>query len=69
MAPYTVARTQEVDVEAQLRLGVRLLQVQAHMYVQIFHVFFLFSSVSYIIILLGLERILTSATPVSLQNT
>jgi hypothetical protein len=32
---YTVARTQEVDVATQLRLGVRMLQAQAHMCVQI----------------------------------
>jgi hypothetical protein len=62
----TVARTQEVDVTTQLMLGVRLLQAQAHKCVQMF--MFLFSSVSYIYILLGLERMLTSATPVSLQN-
>jgi hypothetical protein len=41
---YTVARTQEVDVATQLRLGVRLLQAQAHMCVQILF-FLLFSSV------------------------
>jgi len=29
--PFALARTQEVDVTAQLRLGVRLLQAQAHM--------------------------------------
>ena len=64
---YTVSRTQEVDVTAQLRLGVRLLQAQAHMCVLIF--MFLFLSVSCIyIFFLGMERILTSATLVSLQN-
>jgi len=30
--PFALARTQEVDVTAQLRLGVRLLQAQAHMF-------------------------------------
>jgi len=29
--PFAISRTQEVDVTAQLRLGVRLLQAQAHM--------------------------------------
>jgi len=29
--PFALARTQEVDVTTQLRLGVRLLQAQAHM--------------------------------------
>jgi len=29
--PFALSRTQEVDVTAQLRLGVRLLQAQAHM--------------------------------------
>ena len=32
----TVSRTQETDVTAQLMMGVRLLQVQAHMCVQMF---------------------------------
>jgi len=31
MNPFALARTQEVDVTAQLAMGVRLLQVQAHM--------------------------------------
>ena len=35
----TVARTQEVDVVSQLRMGVRLLQAQAHMCVRNVHVF------------------------------
>lgn len=30
-SPFALARTQEVDVATQLRLGVRLLQAQAHM--------------------------------------
>lgn len=30
---HTVGRTQEVDVTAQLKLGARMLQGQAHMYV------------------------------------
>jgi hypothetical protein len=29
--PFALARTQEVDVDTQLRMGVRLLQAQAHM--------------------------------------
>lgn len=62
--PYTVARTQEVDVTSQLRMGVRMLQAQAHKCVQMF--MFLFSLVSYI--LLGEGRMFTSATPVSFQN-
>ena len=54
-----------MDVSTQLRLGVRLLQAQAHKCVQMF--MFLFS-LGLIYIRLGLGMILTSATPVSLQK-
>lgn len=40
---FVVSRTQEVDVSTQLRLGVRLLQAQARMCVQIVFLFFCFS--------------------------
>ena len=33
MVIRVVARDQEVDIKAQLKLGVRMLQAQAHMYV------------------------------------
>lgn len=62
---YTVARTQEVDVATQLRMGARLLQAQAHMCVLFsnVHVFnILISLISYF---LGMGKIFTSATPVS----
>ena len=66
---FVVSRTQEVDVSTQLRLGVRLLQAQARMCVQIvFSWFFLFSPHTYMFILLGMERILASATPVSFKG-
>ena len=66
---FVVSRTQEVDVSTQLRLGVRLLQAQARMCVQI--VFFLIFSLpthTYMFILLGMEKILAFATPVSFKG-
>lgn len=41
----TVARTQEVDVDTQLMMGVRMLQAQAHMYVHMLICFFFFRSI------------------------
>lgn len=59
----TVARTQEVDVNAQLTMGVRLLQAQAHMCVPNI-LFFSFMGSSYIY-LIGIAKTFISATLVS----
>lgn len=56
-------------MSTQLRLGVRLLQAQARMCVQIvFFLIFSLQSHTYMFILLGMERILASATPVSFKG-
>ena len=57
-----------MDVDTQLRLGVRLLQGQVHMCVFQMFIVSPIGLIYILYILLGMGRILASATPVSLQK-
>lgn len=62
MVIWVVARDQEVDIKAQLKLGVRMLQAQAHMYA--LALIFMLASLKEVI-QAGTTRSCISATPVS----